>query len=182
METNDMLITPNRRQMFVLTGVAAMLSGFGLAHWKMQSSRLSAPAERALWGSILELADGTTLDVSTLRGRPLVINFWATWCPPCVEELPLLDAFHRQNHSKGWQMIGIGIDQPSMIRRFLAQRPVSYPVALGGLHGTQLGEALGNPSGALPFTLVLAADGRLIMRKSGQLSAYEIEQWTLALV
>ena len=66
-----------------------------------------------------------------------------------------------------------------LIKRFLEQRPVTYPIALGGLSGTQLGEALGNAQGALPFTVVLAADGRLIMKKLGKLSANEIEKWAV---
>lgn len=177
MEANKHRYAPNRRQAMVLTGAVALFSGLGFSHWMKQRERLTGQAEQALWGETLELTDGQNLNLSEWRGQALVVNFWATWCPPCVEEMPLLDAFYRQNQSKGWKMIGIGIDQPSQIKRFLEQRPVAYPVALGGLNGMQLGEALGNPSGSLPFTVVLAADGRLIMRKLGKLSANEIEKW-----
>ncbi len=178
--TTDMpILSTDRRSLVLLTGLVALLSGAGLSHWLKQRERLSVEAESALWQENFELMDGSTLAMATLRDKPLVINFWATWCPPCVEEMPLLDAFFRQNESKGWQMLGIAIDQPSQIKRFLEQRPVTYPIALGGLSGTQLGEALGNAQGALPFTVVLAADGRLIMKKLGKLSANEIEKWAV---
>ena len=167
----------SRRQLIWLTGLVALLSGAGLSYGLKQRQRLSPEAESALWNESLELIDGSVLALSSWRGQPVVINFWATWCPPCVEEMPLLDAFFRQNQSKGWQMIGIGIDQPSQMRRFLEQRPVSYPIALGGMTGAQLGESLGNASGSLPFTVVLAADGRLILSKLGKLSANEIAKW-----
>jgi thiol-disulfide isomerase/thioredoxin len=169
--------TSSRRTLIALTGLVALLSGAGLAHWLRQRSRLPASAEAALWTQEFDLTDGSTLDLATWKGKPLVINFWATWCPPCVEEMPLLDAFFQQNRAKGWQMLGIAIDQPSQIKRFLDQRPVSYPIALGGLHGLELGEKLGNANGSLPFTVVLAADGRLILSKLGKLSANEIQKW-----
>ena len=167
----------SRRTLLALTGVVALLSGAGAAHWYRQRQRLDAEVERAFWDQTLALTHGEDLHLAQWRGHPVVVNFWATWCPPCVEEMPLLDDFFRQNSAKGWKMIGIAIDQPSQIRRFLAQRPVSYPIAYGGLEGMKLGELLGNASGSLPFTLVLAADGRLILRKLGKLSANEIAKW-----
>ena len=112
------ILSTDRRSLVLLTGLVALLSGAGLSHWLKQRERLSVEAESALWQENFELMDGSTLAMATLRDKPLVINFWATWCPPCVEEMPLLDAFFRQNESKGWQMLGIAIDQPSQIKRY----------------------------------------------------------------
>jgi thiol-disulfide isomerase/thioredoxin len=117
------------------------------------------------------------LALSGLKGSPLVLNFWATWCPPCVEEMPLIDAFYRENQSKGWQVVGLAIDQPSRVRSFLNQSAVSYPVGLAGMNGSEFGKILGNADGSLPFTVVFDAQGQLIFRKIGKLTPEEVKNW-----
>jgi thiol-disulfide isomerase/thioredoxin len=117
--------------------------------------------------------------MKSLQGRPLVINFWATWCTPCIEEMPLIDAFFRQNDSKGWQVVGLAIDQPSRVRQFLNQFPVDYAIGLAGLNGTELSKILGNDVGGLPFTVVLNAKGDLIQRHLGKLTPSDINKWVV---
>ena len=157
-------------------GVAAFAAGLAW-NFKRQPSVAAGQLDR-LWASSFEAPDASTLSMATLRGKPLVVNFWATWCPPCVEEMPLLDAFFRQNSSKGWQVVGLAIDQPSQVKRFLSQRPVSYSIGLAGLDGPELARALGNESGALPFTLVLMPDGRVLQSKLGKLSESDLAVWS----
>jgi hypothetical protein len=91
--------------------------------------------------------------------------------------MPLIDAFYRQNSAKGWQVIGLAIDQPSRVRQFLSQHPVSYPIGLAGLNGTELGKLLGNTQGGLPFTVVLDAQGLLKQQKLGKLSEDDVKLW-----
>jgi thiol-disulfide isomerase/thioredoxin len=115
--------------------------------------------------------------MQSFRGKPVVVNFWATWCPPCVEEMPLLEAFFRQNTAKGIQVVGLAIDQPSAVRTFLQRTPVSYPIGLAGLGGTELSKTLGNESGGLPYTVVVGADGSVVQRRMGRVSEADLGQW-----
>lgn len=160
-------------------GVAAgaALAGVGLSWWQRGAGRLPPEVEQLLWSSRFDQPDGSPVAMESFRGRPLVVNFWATWCPPCVEEMPLLDRFYQENSSKSWQIIGIAIDQPSAVRRFLAAQPVRYPIALGGLNGNHLARQLGNESGSLPYTLVLDARGRIIQQKLGRLDLQDFQKW-----
>jgi len=165
-----------RQVVFGGVAVLAAIAGSGLA-LKKQPAGLDMETQQALWNAEFDTPDGQVLKMQNLQGRPLVINFWATWCAPCVEEMPLLDIFFRQNASKGWQMVGLAIDQPSRVRQYLSQNAISYPIGLAGMTGTELGRLLGNEIGGLPFTVVLDGKGGLIQRKLGKLSAQEIQAW-----
>jgi uncharacterized membrane protein len=88
--------------------------------------------------------------------------------------MPLIDRFYKENKANGWQVVGLAIDQPSRVKAFLSQTPVSYPVVLAGLGGTELSQALGNESGALPFTIILDANEHVLFKKIGKLKVEEL--------
>ena len=111
-------------------------------------------------------------------GKPLLLNFWATWCPPCIDELPLLDAFFKQNRNNGWQVVGIAVDQLSAVQSFLQRTPLQFPIAMAGMEGIELSRSLGNLSGALPFTLVLGSKGAVLHRKMGRISDQDLAAWS----
>jgi thiol-disulfide isomerase/thioredoxin len=134
----------------------------------------------ALWSLQLEQPDGGTLTLARLRGRPLLVNFWATWCPPCVKELPQIDQFAREQAARGpagWQVIGLAADTAGAVRSFLARTPLSFPVGLAGFGGIELARQLGNTQGGLPFTVALDVEGKLIHRKLGETRLQELRDW-----
>ncbi|MBB4219539.1 TlpA family protein disulfide reductase [Variovorax guangxiensis] len=182
-----MTSSPTRRGMlYAGVAAAAAAAGLGGAWWKERSAGGGAVGKEmldaAFWAQSFERPEGGDLVLSSLRGKPLLLNFWATWCPPCVEEMPMIDAFFRQNGANGWQVVGLAIDQPSAVRKFLQRTPVTYPTGLAGLQGTELVKNLGNTGGGLPFTLVLNANGSVAARKMGKLEATDLETWRRELV
>ena len=175
---------PTRRQIasIAVVGSLAALGGAGLAWWRRSQPTGGAvagddPTPADLWSLRLDRPEGGTLDLATLRGKPLVLNFWATWCPPCLREMPALDRFHQTWGPKGWQVVGLAIDGPTPVRGFLAKTPVRFPIGLAGLDGTELVRTLGNPGGGLPFTVVIDAAGRVRQRKLGETSFDELAGW-----
>ena len=161
-----------RRALYAGVAAAAALGGAGLAWWRLQPR-----AVQALWTQAFDTPEGAQLAMGAFAGKPLLLNFWATWCPPCVEELPLLNTFHRENKANGWQVVGLAIDQPSSVRKFLARLPLDFPVGLAGLGGSELGRSLGNLTGGLPFTVVFGAEGRVLHRKMGQVTPQDLQKW-----
>lgn len=166
-----------RRYVAAGVGVAAGLAGAGLAWWRLQPGPAATGAEAAFWEQTFETPTGAQLAIHSMRGRPVVVNFWATWCPPCVEELPLLDRFFKENAANSWQVVGLAIDQPSAVRTFLQKTPVSFPIGLAGLAGTELGKSLGNLTGGLPFTVVFGKEGTVLHRKMGKVTPADLSAW-----
>ena len=158
-------------------GAAAVLAGAGVAAWRLRLGPADDPAVAAFWASTLDAPDGQAVPLAGFRGKPLLVNFWATWCPPCVQELPLLDSFHQQQKAKGWQLLGVAVDQPSSVRQWLQRSPLSFPVVLAGLQGTEMSKSLGNVAGGLPFSVLFDSQGRMLERKLGQMHAFDLQAW-----
>ena len=171
-------LPPRRRWLYGAAAavVAAGGAGWAALAWRQgQTSATEVPA--GLWQQSFPTPEGGVLDLQALRGQPLVLNFWATWCPPCVAELPLLSSFSRENAANGWQVLGIAVDQAAAVRAFLDRVPVAFPVALAPQGGIALSRSLGNLAGGLPFTVVFGADGQVRHRKMGQITPQNLKDW-----
>jgi len=151
------------------------LCALGLAQAQHQATRW--PTHVAV--PPIEFTDlsAQTWGAERFKGKTVVINFWATWCPPCIEELPLIDAFYKANQSKSFQVVGLAVDQPSQVRRFLTQKPLQFPNGLAGMVGSELGVSLGNAQSALPYSVLFDAKGRLLAQKAGKLDQKDLDSW-----
>lgn len=167
-----------RRVLIGGAGALALAGGVGLA---LRGRSADEAAFETLWTRRFDTPDGATLALDSLRGRPLLINFWATWCAPCVREMPQIDRFYRDFSPKSWQVIGLAIDSPTPVREFLGRVKISFPIGLAGLEGSQLAKELGNEQGGLPFTVAFDAAGRLVQRKLGETHYEELAGWARAL-
>lgn len=168
--------TENRRGWLAwAAGGVALASAAAGGLW--YARRNDDAATGALWSLRFDRPEGGELVMAQLRGRPVLLNFWATWCPPCVTEMPLLDRFHREAGTSGWQVVGLAVDSPTPVRAFLAKRPVGFPVGLAGLDGVEIARSLGNLSGSLPFSLALDANGKVRERKLGMLHEADLARW-----
>lgn len=166
-----------RHALLAAVGLAAAAGGAGLAWWRLSPKPESENAVAEFWGMQFEAPTGGVMAMAAMQGRPLLLNFWATWCPPCVEELPLLDTFYKENSGNGWQVLGIAVDQAASVQSFLVRQPLSFPVVLAGSGGAALSKSLGNLAGGLPFSVLLGADGAVRGRKIGKLSTQDLALW-----
>lgn len=167
----------SRRWLLGGAAVGAALAGVGWGWWRLQPHASAPDAQAGLWQLKAQTPAGAPLDMQALRGHKLLVNFWATWCPPCVHEMPLLDAFYKENVANGWQVLGLALDQAVAVQSFLGRVPVSFPVAVLGLEGMNLMRNLGNLTGGLPFSVILGASGQILHRKIGAVSTDDLQQW-----
>ena len=173
-----------RNALFGGAAAAAGLAGAGAAWWRNQHGNQEGPpiggnpgaGAARFWDMTFETPDGKALMMRSFRGKPVLVNFWATWCPPCVEELPLLDGFYAAQQGR-LQMIGLAVDQPSAVRKWLQAKPLGFAVAMAGLSGIELSKSLGNTAGSLPFTALFNAEGEVLYRKIGRVTPENLALW-----
>ena len=146
---------PSRLKAFML-GCICILCGFFAAGCTDKDLGNDSSQRAALFfDAKFDDTQGAPVDLTGLRGKTVVINFWATWCPPCVAEMPMFDEVQSAYHEQGVVFVGIANDNVAKVRQFLQTTPVEYRILVGGDTGAELAKALGNRSQAIPFTVII---------------------------
>jgi thiol-disulfide isomerase/thioredoxin len=166
-------MTRGRRDFLVIGGAAATAGLIGAAAGALLLQSRSGAAE--LLRASYPDTSGQTRRIAEWRGKALLVNFWASWCAPCREEIPLLNAAQQHFSANGLQVLGIGVDNAANVAEFIGKTPIVYPVLIASAGGIELMRELGNAAGALPFTVLLDRNGRLHARKLGAYAPLELE-------
>ena len=171
---------PDRRRVLGVLGVGAAAAVAGA----LLSARFSREPD-----DVTTLRDASVTDLTGKRrsllewkGRVVVLNFWATWCEPCREEIPAFVQVRDKLLQSGVEFVGIAIDQAAKVAQFARAVRVSYPLLLADANGLDLMRKLGNPSGGLPFTVIIDRTGDLVFRNLGVVSRQKIEAQLLGMI
>ncbi len=169
----------NRDTGLILT-LAVLVAALG--GWLQHRSRQLHVADSPIVGKALPaltLLDlhGTGHPLDSYRGHRVLLNLWASWCGPCLREMPALNQAQASYAKQGVVIVGIAMDEPDRVRQFLAAHPVSYPILLGRLDAPSTSLRLGNTHELLPYSLLIGADGRVLASHAGALSASQLTQW-----
>jgi len=170
----------SRREWLVLGGVgtAAAVAGVLVGPILLQSGSGAAK----LLATPLPGLDGRMRRLADWQGKVVLCNFWATWCAPCREEIPMLVDLREQYSAQGFEVVGIAVDNAAKVREFADKYHVSYPLLVAEAGGLDLMRALGNTAGALPFTVTLDRQGSILNRKLGILRRGDLEPKIKALL
>jgi len=168
---------------YLVTGMVAFaFAALGLGVSSLYAAR--PQVSDALYASRLPTvpaqADAAPRSLEEFRNKVLVVNFWATWCAPCVKEMPDLSALQTELAAQKISFIGIGIDSPDAMAEFAQKYKITYPLFVAGMSGTQLSTDLGNKAGGLPFTVILNKSGAVVQTYRGRLDMTQLKKDILA--
>jgi thiol-disulfide isomerase/thioredoxin len=132
-------------------------------------------APSALYAASFPGLDGTAQALGKWQGQVIVLNFWATWCVPCREEMPIFDRVHKKLSGKGVVVVGLAADDKPKVATFLQASPVAYPILIGDFDALEFARRLGNKSAALPYTAIIDRTGNIVRTKLGPFTEAELE-------
>ena len=156
----------------LLAALIAVTAGAYLGH---TNARPPDDTAARLFSVRLDDSDGKTQALAQWRGKTLVVNFWASWCPPCRREMPEFSRLNDKYSANGVQFVGIAVDTAHNVREFSQEHPVSYPLLIADADGVELSRQLGNSRLALPYTVVMGARGDVLLARLGDISVPELD-------
>ena len=160
--------------LLAVLGVACLLGACSKFD-STQNAHNGPQASAKFFDSQFKDVNGKIVDLSALRGKTVVVNFWSTWCPPCIEEMPMFNEVQGQWKDKGVVFVGIAADQAENVKPFLKKTPVSYPIVVGGQPSFDLSRELGNRYDAVPFTLIINPQQVITNRHFGIYTRQDLE-------
>ena len=170
----------------LIAGLALVTAAIGyhlvLKNKTTEAPRMATAPQTAIFDLVLTDVDGKAQSLQQWRGKILVLNYWATWCFPCREEMPGFSRLQAKYQDKGVQFVGISIDEAPKIIEFQKETPVSYPLLIGDMKTMTNSAELGNSRQALPFTVVFDRNGQLAMSKLGRWNEADLEPKLLELI
>jgi thiol-disulfide isomerase/thioredoxin len=161
--------------LWAAVAVVSLAAGFGYHLAQEAKARRAQAVVERVYATRLGDLQGTLQHVEQWRGRVLVVNFWATWCAPCREEIPAFVRLQDSHRARGVLFVGIAIDQPENVVRFAREFRMNYPVLVGGLGALDLLRQAGNQAGVLPYTVVIDRHGRLVSQHVGEMKSEQLE-------
>ncbi len=167
--------TAVRNSLLLVIAVAALVAGYAASRWLFQPVADAATTSMLVDFSLPDTA-GNQHSASEWRGKPLVLNFWATWCEPCREEVPFLINAQKRYQARGLQIVGVAIDDTDSVMRFAQDMRINYPLLIAQEAGLELMSRYGNRRGLLPFTVIIDPDGTVLARKLGGYSKRELAE------
>lgn len=176
------------RGVAMLAAVAALSAAGGAGYYLWSTGRLAgsgtdpaAVVERVLATPLADVKGGAQ-QIGQWRGGVLVINFWATWCAPCREEIPVFVRMQERYGDRGLQFVGIAFDQPDKVAAFASEFRINYPLLIAGLETLEQLRQAGNRAGVLPYTLVIDRKGNLVSREPGGVKEARLESLVKSLL
>lgn len=177
------------RTSWIILGVAVLAGALGgwIGHQgtatPLTRPSSAAAVDRGLIGQPVPALKLTDLDgraqrLDSWHGQPVLLNFWASWCAPCIAEMPELDRFQKQQKPGAVQVIGVAMDEPARVAAFLRKHPVDYPILLGSLASPSTTRQVGDTAEVLPYSVLLDSHGRVLDLHLGPLSESELEAWS----
>ena len=165
-----------KRALLAAVALLFAVAGAWFGMHREKAATASPDASAVFYASTLSDMNGKPAALAQWRGKPLVVNFWATWCDPCVEEMPELSALQAQLQPRNIQILGIGVDTAANIAAFANKYHIAYPVYVAGMEGSELSRRMGNRAGGLPFTVLIGADGAVKRTWLGRLKMDELRR------